>query len=336
MSSFVLAQDIGYSNLKLAFGEAEADAPEVLCRPSQAVPMNQMPPGYAAGSNRSVGEFQVLVGEERWVACIDPGRAPDGGRALHEDFSDRDVYRALFHASLAATGRDVVDLLVTGLPVHQFHDESRRDAVRAMLSGSHKIAQKRLVEVKDVRVVPQPMGAFWDVYSRMEDTSLLDSGYVVVLDPGFFSVDYAVFQRGQIVLESSNASLKSMSVFLDHVNAAIADDHGEGPGTDKIEIALQRGKTEVFLHGNLLPLTPYFERVSTTATNPALEDLRKGIRFRKGAAIDAVILAGGGAHLFEARTREMFPKSRIIKAREPVTSNAIGFWVMGASAFVGE
>lgn len=333
---FVLAQDIGYSNLKLAFGEADADAPEVLCRPSQAVPMSHMPPGYAAGANRAAGEFQVLVGEERWVACIDPGRVPDGSRALHEDFSERESYRALFHASLAATGRDTVDLLVTGLPVHQFHDESRRDMVKSMLLGTHQIAQKRLVEVKEVHVVPQPMGAFWDVYSKVDDPELLDNGYVVVLDPGFFSADYAVFQRGEIVLESSNASLKSMSVFLDHVNAAIADDHGEGPGTDKIEIALQRGKTEVFLHGKRLLLTPYFERVAMAATKPALEDLLKGIRFRKGAAIDAVILAGGGAHVFEAPTRELFPKAEIIKTDEPVTSNAKGFWVMGASAFAGE
>lgn len=333
--AFVLAQDIGYSNLKLAFGFADA-SPEIMCRPSQAVPMASMPPGYAVGAGRSTGEFQVLVGDEKWAACVDPGRFAEGGRALHEDFSSRDSYKALFHASLVASGQDTIDMLVTGLPVHQFHDEARRSAVKQQLTGVHNVAGKRSIEVKEVHVVPQPMGAYWEVYSTIEDPQIFDDGFVVVLDPGYFSADFAVFQRGEIVLESSNASLKSMSVFIEHVNAAIANDHGEAPGTDKIEVALQRGKSEIILHGKRLNIESYIHSASATATTAALEDLLKAIRFRKGSAVDAVVIAGGGANVFEARTRELFPKSLIIKADDPVTANARGFWVMGASRFVGE
>lgn len=329
--SFVLALDIGYSNLKLAHGDIKDEYPSVLCRPSQAVPITAMGPGYAAGAGRNSGEYQVLVGDESWAACIDPGRVADSGRALHEDFASRDSYRALFHASLAASGQDEIDLVVTGLPVHQFHEQSRREALKAQLKGTHKISTKRQVSVKEVHVVPQPMGAYWDVYSRIEDPEIFDAGYVIVLDPGFFSADYAVFQQGEILLESSNASLKSMSVFLEAVNAAIAEEHGEAPGTDKIEAALQKGKPDVILHGRRLLLKPYLEKVSASATQSALEDLLRSVRFRKGAAIDAVVLAGGGAEVFEAGVRDLFPRSLIIKADDPVTSNVRGFWVMGAS-----
>lgn len=329
--SYVLALDIGYSNLKLAFGDASDECPTVLARPSQAVPLAEMGPGYAAGAGRGTGEFQVLVNGDSWVACLDPGRVANAGRALHEDFSSRDSYRALFHASLVATGQDVIDLVVTGLPVHQFHDASRREALKKQLEGTHHVAGRREVSVKEVHVVPQPMGAYWDVYSQIEDPEIFDAGYVIVFDPGFFSADYAVFQQGEIMLESSNASLKSMSVFLEAVNAAIAADHGEAPGTEKIEAALQKGKTDVILHGRRLAIQPYIDKAGSTATQAALEDLLRSVRFRKGAAIDAVVLAGGGAAVFEEAVREVFPRSLIMKAEESVTANARGFWLLGAS-----
>lgn len=92
-------------------------------------------------------------------------------------------------------------------------------------------------------VLLQPVGTLNYIYSTYETTDDVDEGVIFVLDPDFFSVDWVVFRRKDIVRDSGDSLMEAMSALLDAIKQAIAREYGgPGPGRDKIEIALQRGK----------------------------------------------------------------------------------------------
>ena len=136
-------------------------------------------------------------------------------RTLHGDYVQTPSYWALFLASLLLSGRDKVDCLVTGLPVSQWLDVSKREALAQKLTGRHRATPKREVEVAAVRVVPQPIGGYLDLLWSGQGGSVLEEGRVLVIDPGFFSVDWVLVEEGGIRRASSGTSLEAMSVLLD-------------------------------------------------------------------------------------------------------------------------
>lgn len=60
-------------------------------------------------------------------------------------------------------------------------------------------------------VLPQLVGTLNYIYSTYEATDDLDEGVILVLDPGFFSVDWVVFRRKDIVRDSGDSSMEAMS-----------------------------------------------------------------------------------------------------------------------------
>ncbi len=129
-----------------------------------------------------------------------------------------------------------IDVLVTGLPVSQYMDVERREALKSRLEGEHQITPKRSVAVKSVVVVPQPAGAYMDVVSSTKDEDLLEiiqGGKTVVIDPGFFSVDWVALEEGEVRYHSSGTSLKAMSVLLQETDRLIQEDHGGAPGIER-------------------------------------------------------------------------------------------------------
>ena len=92
-------------------------------------------------------------------------------------------YRALFLASLLISGRDKVDVLVTGLPVSQWLDASKQEALAKKLTGRHRATPRHEVEVSTVWVVPQPIGGYLDPFWSGQGGAVLEEGRVLVIDP---------------------------------------------------------------------------------------------------------------------------------------------------------
>lgn len=323
----IVGWDCGYSNCKLAYGLSTDEEPTLLVRPAQAAPVKEL-----HGSDKlKPGEYAVQVNEEAWAAFLDPGRARLN-RELHGDYPSTDPYKALFHAGLIAACQNgnVVDRLVTGLPTSQARDPRHVEALVARLKGVHQVAPKRQIEVLDVEVLAQPVGTLCDVHSYHDDADLFGEASLLVLDPGFFSVDWVMFRRGDIQRESSNTSLDAMSVLLDAINEEIAREHGgDGPGRDKIEIALQNNRESVLMFGNRLELAPYVDRAMSTVAPRALSNLKEQMRFMEGEALDFIIVGGGGARFYQDAAQHLFPRAKVIVADNNVTSNASGYWFHG-------
>ena len=128
---FLLGIDIGYSNLKIAYGDSALRDPKVEVFPSGAAPMDAVGPRFN-GERRAT----VLVEGRPWIAGEpQAGLLRPSQRGLDDNFPATDYYRALLNYALLRAGREHVDHLVTGLPVGDSLKPERVGALKERLTS---------------------------------------------------------------------------------------------------------------------------------------------------------------------------------------------------------
>ena len=271
----------------------------------------------------------VSVDNERWAAGVPAGRLQSWERELHPEYPTTKTYKALFHAALLMAETESIDLVVTGLPVSQFHEPQRKSDLVQRLKGVHQVTPKRSITVRDVKVLPQPAGAYMDLVQTGGDLGLIEEGRVVVIDPGFFSVDWVALEAGEIRYSSSGTSLQAMSVLLETIDKLISEDHGDKVGMDRLEKAMRTGDLQVLLFGEKVDISPYLNAAMKKVAPVALTAMRQSMRDESINA-DLVLIAGGGAMAYKEAAKEIFSRSKIIVPEQSVLANVRGFWFYGA------
>ena len=324
----IVGLDVGYANLKIAVGEA-GSAPKIIVRPAGAAPVECL--GERIGEGRRPEDAMLVdVDGQRWAAAVEPVRLEGWQRSLHEDYATTHAYEALVKAALALANQRHVDRLVTGLPVSQARDADRREAVRRLLAGRHPTPLGDIT-VGEVRIVPQPVGAYVDLlWSAVDEETLerIESGTVLVLDVGHYSFDWAVVVAGELRRGASGTSLEAMSVLLEKAAAQIAQEYGGRPQPLALEAALRQGRSHLLVTGRRVPLRPVMERAAREVSSLALEALRQSLR-REMTNVDLVLLTGGGGELYGQKAAALFPGADVRLAPEPVIANARGFFRYG-------
>jgi len=324
---FVLGLDIGYSNLNLTMG-AHAGKPTTQVRPVGAAPIKQLPQDVLGRGDEHV---EVLVSDDPYAACVEPDRFENWNRILYSDYPATDQYRALFRASLAMTQRNKIDVLVTGLPVTSYQDEGETEKLRSQLQGRHQVRENQVVEVEQVVVIPQPVGSYLDYMVRSDREEELAQARVLVIDPGFFSVDWVQLAGHEILPRSSGTSTEATSRVLEEAAKLIRKDKGVQIAPERIERTLRNGQEAVYAVGDWLTVTPYLTQAAAQIAPSVLDAIQGSLR-GTGDTIDVVLLTGGGAPFYEAPLREAFPHSQVVRPSNPVASNSRGFWWYGLSA----
>jgi plasmid segregation protein ParM len=187
------------------------------------------------------------------------------------------------------------------------------------------------VTVGEVRIVPQPVGAYVDLlWSAVDEETLdrIESGTVLVLDVGHYSFDWAVVVAGELRRGASGTSLEAMSVLLEKAAAQIAQEYGGRPQPLALEAALRRGRSHLLVAGRRVPLRPVMEPAAREVSSLALEALRQSLR-REMTNVDLVLLTGGGGELYGQKAAALFPGADVRLAPEPVIANARGFFRYG-------
>lgn len=321
---FVLGLDIGYSNLKVAFGESGKE-PSRQIVPSGAAPEDRIPQGIRLSENG----IKVMMGDEAWRIGLSHVSFDQWTRSLHSEYSDTPAYGALYYGAMAMTGKSTIDKVVTGLPVSLWGDPRIRDGLAARMKGTHQVRDDLEVRVRTVEVIPQPLGAFINAYWQSgQDAKLLSEGRILVIDPGFFSVDWVVIESGGLRKSGSGTSLNAMSVLLKETSRLIHADLDGILTVERIEEVLRSGKNETYLYGKPLNLAPYLEQASSTIAKLAIEELKESTR-REVGSVDVVVLAGGGGHQFRDAVQSVFTKSRLFVDQQPALANAKGFYYYG-------
>lgn len=333
MSEFIMGLDVGYSNLVISCGEKSVGEPEkVIVLPVGAGPYDLLPSDIRGGRNLDEAAL-VQIDGEAWAAGVQPGLFAGMSRVLHEDYPGTKAYKALFYAALIKAERDVIDVLVTGLPASQFNEPERRQQLVKRLQGTHQVTPKTSVTVNEVFVVPQPAGTYLTALHETgagdELAASFDGGMVLVLDSGFFSVDWVAFENGVMVQDTAGTDLRAMSRVLEVTADLMFADFGGRPSVLRIEAAVRTGEKHIIFQGKKTDFKEYYDRVSRSIADSVLVAMRSSLRGHASANIDAVILGGGGGESYMESAREAFPNAVVLTINDPVTSNAKGFWHCG-------
>lgn len=328
----VCAIDVGYSGLKIAAG-ARGEAPQLIVRPSGAAPADRV--AHAVRDGEGDPPVGVTIDGRRWLAALDPLRYDGWSRSLHEDYTTTPAYRALATAAMMlqseATGRTTIDVLVTGLPVSQALEVQRVQALESLFRGHHHAEGFAPVRVDEVAVIAQPLGAYLDLITSTMDDDILeraDEGTVLVLDPGYYSTDWALISRGELRTSASGTSIEGMSVVVDRAATAMAGEFGGRAQGALLEAALRRGRATLLQSGRRVEVAPFL-RGAIAETAPVVIEALKESQRREHLSVDLVLLAGGGGTWFEEVISSVLDGARVVVADDPITANVKGFFARG-------
>ncbi|NHA14629.1 ParM/StbA family protein [Thioalkalivibrio sp. XN279] len=322
---FILGIDIGYSNLKLAHGQATAPEPYIWTCPSGAAPVEDS----VLSSGRSQRGHHVLVNGRIWVVGHSQhGLVTTSQRSLNNDYTETDAYRALFHLALLRTGADHVDRVVTGLPVSECLEHGRIQNLEEMLAGTHEVAEGMRISVGEVKVVPQPGGSLILASRRRELSQFIETGFVSVIDPGFFSTDWLTLDGGRIVESLSGTNMRAVSVVLQRAAELIRQSEGSRPPLEMLEDAVRNEKPTILVAGHHFDYRPLLATAAQEVGVASMSEITQNLRVET-RRLDMVIVTGGGAAIYRQILETVLPKTRIEVLDNPVMANATGFWLAG-------
>jgi plasmid segregation protein ParM len=317
----IVGLDIGYSNLKIAVETNGSERCIVL--PAGAAPADRFGTRFDGSLNEEY--INVLVNDESYIAGVSPDKAAMHTRELHDEYANSNSYKALFHAALLLVEEDEIDILVTGLPVKQFNEEKRKTALENMMTGKHQVTPIRSVVVKKTIVIPQPIGGFLD-YVNSENVDIDDSR-ILVIDPGFFSVDWVVIRDGNLQKQSSGTSLTASSVILEQCAISMAADYGAKVSIEVLENAFRKDKKTIKILGKQVDFVSYLNNAIKAVVPSVLTSMKQAIRNEYGEP-DEILLVGGGAQFFEQTVKTVFDRVNVKIPNDAICSNARGFLVL--------
>lgn len=154
---------------------------------------------------------------------------------------------------------------------------------------------------------------------------------MLVIDPGFYSLDWVLVSNGEVQRQSSGTSVKASSVLLEQAAKLIAEEHGASPQIETLENAMRTGKTSVLLLGEKVELQGYIQKASESLASVTADAIQKSLR-TENLSPDIVVMVGGGAPFFRDAISKAFSRLKVVMPSTPVQANATGFWLMGALA----
>lgn len=311
-----VGMDVGYSATKAVSDDRHVTFPSAVGTPDKA--------RFSLNRNESI----VLVHPQH----IQVGKAAISQSRFLNRREDRhwiegeEWYALALAAFTELTSATVAEMvIVAGLPVAFYSDKAQ---VRDHLLGAHKVQREgrraQLLKVTDCRVIPQPFGALLsatlDNRGRIADTTLA-TGAVGVIDVGGKTTNLlSVNSLSEIGRETASVNIGAWDV-VRTVRSWLSDQCPELDLRDHqvIDAIISH---QVRYYGEPIDLTAAVDAAVEPLANQVLAEATQ--LWNGGAALDAVLVSGGGALLLGPRITAHFRHARVVDA--PVFANAIGFW----------
>ena len=327
----IVAVDIGYSNVKLAHTDHEGNLLTKVF-PAGAAPVQRAIKSLTGALG---GGVLVRVNGEDYVACCPRSQISGATIILDDNYAREPDYQALYRGALSLAGKTHVDCLVAGLPVLLARDPARVEELKHVLRGWIEIDAQQRVHVREVLILPQPAGAYIAAFEHGDERSDLFSGTVLVIDPGFFSLDWVCFVDQKIETAASGSSTTATSRILEKTGERLGAKVRLKIDPARLEEALRNGQTTILAAGSRLDFTAELGAAAAELAEQGLRDVRAALRGH-GQLPDLVILAGGGAPYFLTATRKAFPNSQVLLSKDPLVANVQGFWLFGQAMLTGD
>lgn len=288
-----------------------------------------------------VARFSVMGGSNGSIMLAEPDRVQVGAGAVSQSrFLRRREDRGWIHSEewytlflagysqVAAAPFDPAVRVVTGLPV-AFYDDGRE--LRDRLLGRHRVqldgAGAQSFEVTDCRVIPEPFGTLLAVCLDDRGTIVdkeLAMGAVGVIDVGGKTTNLLSVNRlAEIGRETASVSVGAW----DAVRGVRAWLGVHCPNRDyrdhEVMEAIIAGETRYY--GERVDLSEPVREVLEPLAEQVVAEASQ--LWNGAAALDAILVGGGGALLVGNQIRLHFRHARIVD--DPVFANALGFWRFG-------
>jgi plasmid segregation protein ParM len=327
-ATYTVGLDIGYGVTKaispgrdaVTFQSVAGHARKIKFRAgelSSRYPGDQLTDDAGAWFIGDLAMSQLLPGELLRLR----GRTSDSDSAGNE-FRVRLMVAALGKLFAGTSGGHAIHInLATGLPVDHM---PASDGLKTALIGQHLVKTDTadfVANVVNVAIMPQPYGT---LYSQM----FMPNGSINichkanrtgVLDVGTYTTDVTLDDDGEYIDSSSGSIELGISSAQERIGALLEAEYGEKPTYKAIESTLRTGCYTAF--GKSVDYSD--------AVTESLETLRSAVlnllseRWKVGASIDVVYLAGGGAPLVYDLVKAAYPQTELV--RDPQMANARGY-----------
>ncbi len=252
-------------------------------------------------------------------------------RALHDNYVNSEQWKVLLLGALAYMDTPKIDVLVLGLPVSNMH---RKADVEGIVLGEHNVCGKSYT-IKQVLVVPQPLGALYSHALSSKDFGRFASTNTLIVDPGYLTFDFLVTKGFSVNAHRSGARPGGMSAVLGAIANSIAGSIGsEYDDLNAIDLALDlrnydgpRGSRPIFIYGQEIDLTPHIKQTKSII-DTSMNFMLNKIGDTKD--ISQIIMAGGPNKIFKLSVERHFARHQVIGLPSGITANVKGFklWAM--------
>ena len=338
---FVLGLDIGYGNVKMAYGYAGKDFADLKKKltvksfPATFMKIISEDPTltYKLKNEEKIVKFKEREKEHDYVVFAkDSSKLPtfEDDRCLDVFYPQTEQYMVLFLGALLETRQKEIDLLVIGLPVDQAKKSDKIEYVKKRLTGTFQPSRGKTVTVKEVMVIAQPVGAYFSFASNSPNPPEAFQQSTLFIDTGFYSVDWVLMVSGIIRERSSGSNPNAVSMIIEDTVFRVASEQNGGDviGATRFEDAVRGGRNYVVSKGKKIEFGNVFGECSENRVTSVIRSIKKAVRADE-KLFDDVVLVGGGASYLEAAVREYFPRQNVFLEANNLTANAEGFYWYG-------
>lgn len=293
--SAAIGLDIGHSAVKVAISDHKGKRhsmtiPTAVCQAFRI--SDESESDRAAKETVRVGSVDYFIGE---TAVIQGGTNVTSG--LSEDWVSTPEHTALMIGSYkkaqALAGVEQPKL-VLGLPTHLY--ARQRDKLREVAMN--------VLGVKDVRVVPQPMGPYFEAMfdEKGVPASAVNEESWGVVEIGYFTTDFMLMMNGRWV-EKASGTCSGARVAAEHLQRILGE-KGMTADLPECEEALRKKQIRNFT--SKIDVTNEVNEAVGILTNEVIDHASRLMEpyVRK---LDGVIVAGGGAGFMFEKIKERWP-----------------------------
>ncbi len=204
------------------------------------------------------------------------------------------------------------------------------------LRGHHQVTPEISVEVDNVHVIPQPIGALLDrAVGEQQGHAPIKGLTVLVVDPGHYTTDWLLAERFRGIASRSDSISTGVQSFLEMLQQILNQRHGRKPRTLMLGEDLKAGRS-VRVAGEVVEDSA---AVIEEAARRVIAPVMGGLKNKVGNLddIDLVLLVGGGASLFRPVLEQVFADTGIdvVIPHAPGFANVRGYYTYGEKIRAG-
>ncbi len=324
MPETVRSIDVGYGFTKYSNGRDGDGFLRCGSFPSFA-PMASMNTDMTGGVVSKRNTVTIHIGDKKFEVGPDVEYALDNydARVLHEGYTRTPEYLALLRGALHYMSVKEIELLMVGLPVSHLGANAREMVSR--LTGIHNVGNGKTVNVRNVRVVAQPIGGFMDYAWNNDLFDRISNQTSLIIDPGFFTFDWVVARGIRPIVPRCGHHNGSVWMVLRCIADAIGRKFKINYNDfSQIDTGLREGVMTV--NGETIRLEDFMTEARQAMHRPVTTMMSI---IGKHSDINNIVLVGGGSRMFQPAISEAFPSREIIVVENAVYANVRGFQVAG-------